>query len=125
MPNHSLDKEDSSFKEILDDLFRIGGENLRSMEYEEVPNRYDKEIVGETDHESGKEEVPMKDVEINEYHDVDQPDDKSNLVQQITPSSISDEVDARRVVLGWLLAARNPFKLDWLDAIHKMMLSCL
>ncbi|GKC42671.1 hypothetical protein Tco_1060393, partial [Tanacetum coccineum] len=89
MPNHSLDKKDSSFKEILDDLFRIGGENLRSMEHEEVPNRCDKEIVGETDHES--EEVPMKDVEINEYHDVDQPDDKSNLVQQITPSSIFDE----------------------------------
>ncbi|GJU88338.1 hypothetical protein Tco_1300761 [Tanacetum coccineum] len=32
---------------------KIGGENLRSMEHEEVPNRCDEETVGDTNHESG------------------------------------------------------------------------
>ncbi|GJY21613.1 hypothetical protein Tco_0394179 [Tanacetum coccineum] len=82
------------FEEILDDLFGIGGENLRSMEHEEVPNRCD----DETDEENidisivkEKEEVPMEDVELAKDHDVDQPNDQSNFVQQITLSSISDE----------------------------------
>nr|GEY11995.1 hypothetical protein [Tanacetum cinerariifolium] len=39
-PKPSLDEEDSSFDEILDDLFRIRAENIRNMEYE-VPNRCD------------------------------------------------------------------------------------
>ncbi|GKA12435.1 hypothetical protein Tco_0691981 [Tanacetum coccineum] len=52
MPNLPLDKKDFSFEEILDDLFRIGGENHRSMKHEEVPNRCDEETVGDTGHES-------------------------------------------------------------------------
>ncbi|GKA80929.1 hypothetical protein Tco_0787621 [Tanacetum coccineum] len=129
-------KKDSSLDEILDDLFRIGGEKLRSMEHEEVPNRCDEETVGDTDNESGnlpnfptfpvtnefasaciqdkeKEEAPMEDVEMNEDQDTNhlktkdalqlslakdpslvfmEPKDQSTFVQQITPSSISNEV---------------------------------
>ncbi|GKA05932.1 hypothetical protein Tco_0685052 [Tanacetum coccineum] len=52
-PNPPLDKKDFSFEEIINDLFRIGGENLISMEHEEVPNRCDEETVGDTDLETG------------------------------------------------------------------------
>ncbi|GKA03061.1 hypothetical protein Tco_0675842 [Tanacetum coccineum] len=34
-------------------IFRTSGENLISMEHEEVPNRFKEEIVRDTDHESG------------------------------------------------------------------------
>nr|GEX54617.1 retrovirus-related Pol polyprotein from transposon TNT 1-94 [Tanacetum cinerariifolium] len=64
---------------------RIGGENLKSMEHEEVLNS----VVRE------KEEVPMEDIELDEDYDVDQPNDHSNFMQQITLSSTSDE--AKRV----------------------------
>ncbi|GKA80250.1 hypothetical protein Tco_0786846 [Tanacetum coccineum] len=47
----------------------ISGENLRSMEHEEVPNRFNEEIVRDTDHES--EEVLVDDIEMGEDHDVD------------------------------------------------------
>ncbi|GJU17698.1 hypothetical protein Tco_1145664 [Tanacetum coccineum] len=104
-------------------LDKIGGENLRSMEHEEVPNRCDDETVGDTDHKSGnllnfttfpinnefanvciqdeenidinivreKEEVPMEDVELDEDHDVYQPNDQLNFLQQINLSSISNK----------------------------------
>ncbi|GJT70980.1 hypothetical protein Tco_1030266 [Tanacetum coccineum] len=100
-PNPPLDKEDSSLDEILDDLFKIGAENLRKMEHE-IPNRCD-DITDyvDSDQEDGelpdlptfpatnefasdseqveknidiaeeKEEVPMKDVEMDENHDID------------------------------------------------------
>ncbi|GJZ29268.1 hypothetical protein Tco_0573915 [Tanacetum coccineum] len=96
-------KKDFSFEEILDDLFRIGGENLRSIKHEEVPNRCDEETVGDTGHESCNplnfptfsvtnvfasvciqddkninistieeiEEVHVKDVGMDENHDID------------------------------------------------------
>ncbi|GJX04036.1 hypothetical protein Tco_0189952 [Tanacetum coccineum] len=145
--------KDFSFEEILDDLFRIGGENLINMEHEEVPNRCDEETVGNMDHESGNllnfptflitneiasdciqeeeniivsttkeiEEVKVEDVEMNENHDVDysntkealqwsldedpffvfiEPRGRSNFMQQITPSSISNEVSTAR---GWII----------------------
>ncbi|GKD44978.1 hypothetical protein Tco_1269623 [Tanacetum coccineum] len=38
----------------MDDLFRIRGENLRSMEQIKVLNRCDEEIVGKTDQEDGE-----------------------------------------------------------------------
>nr|GEW63962.1 hypothetical protein [Tanacetum cinerariifolium] len=123
-PNSPFDKKDFRFEEILDDSFRIRGENLRSMEHEEVQKRCYDEIVRDTDHESGnllnfptfpvtnefasvciqdeenidisivreREEVLMEDVELAEDHDVDQPNDQSDFVQQITLSSISDGV---------------------------------
>ncbi|GJV22289.1 hypothetical protein Tco_1371309 [Tanacetum coccineum] len=50
--NLPLDKNGSSFEEILDDLFRIGAEKLRRMEHE-VLNRCDDETVKDTAHESG------------------------------------------------------------------------
>ncbi|GKC13935.1 hypothetical protein Tco_1010717, partial [Tanacetum coccineum] len=89
-------KEESSFDEILDDLFRIGAENIRKMEHE-VPNRCDdindyedsdqengelldlptfsatneissdsKQVEENIDIAKEKEEIPMKDVEMDE-----------------------------------------------------------
>ncbi|GJY29000.1 hypothetical protein Tco_0404767, partial [Tanacetum coccineum] len=52
-PNPPLDKKDSSFKEILDDVFRIGAENLRSMEQDECPNGCDDEKVRDNHQEKG------------------------------------------------------------------------
>ncbi|GJV31210.1 hypothetical protein Tco_1391610 [Tanacetum coccineum] len=54
-PNPPLDKEDSSLSEILDDLFRIGAENIRKMEYE-VPNRFNNKTVDITDYEDSDQE---------------------------------------------------------------------
>ncbi|GJU39068.1 hypothetical protein Tco_1192025 [Tanacetum coccineum] len=87
--------------EILDDLFKIGAENIRKMEHE-VPNRcddvndfedYDQEdgelpdlptffatnefasnseqVEENIDIAKEKEEVPMKDIEMDENHDID------------------------------------------------------
>ncbi|GKB56643.1 hypothetical protein Tco_0912829 [Tanacetum coccineum] len=100
-PKLPLDEEESSFDEILDDLFRIGAENIRKMEHE-VPNRCDDiNDYEDCDQENGelldlptfsatneiasdseqveenidiaeeKEEVPMKDVEMDDNHDID------------------------------------------------------
>ncbi|GKE79393.1 hypothetical protein Tco_1545513 [Tanacetum coccineum] len=94
-------QEDSSLDEILDDLFKIGVENLRKMEHE-VPNRRDDiNDYEDCDQENGelldlptfsttneiasdceqvkenidiaeeKEKVPMKDVKMDENHDID------------------------------------------------------
>ncbi|GKE23808.1 hypothetical protein Tco_1435320 [Tanacetum coccineum] len=108
-PNPPLDKEDSSLDEILDDLFKIGVENLRKMEHK-IPNRFD-DITDyvNSDQEDGelpdlptfpatnefandseqveeyidiveeKEEVPMKDVEMDENHNIDHPGTKKAL----------------------------------------------
>nr|GEV12367.1 hypothetical protein [Tanacetum cinerariifolium] len=46
----SKKSDDSSFEEILDDLFKIGVENLRRMKHE-VSNRSDDKTVRNTDHE--------------------------------------------------------------------------
>ncbi|GJS33058.1 hypothetical protein Tco_0531440 [Tanacetum coccineum] len=54
-PDPRLDKKDSSFDEILDDLFRIGAENMRRTEHE-FRNRCDYKIVENTDHEDGGQE---------------------------------------------------------------------
>nr|GEW90572.1 hypothetical protein [Tanacetum cinerariifolium] len=93
-PNPLLDKKGFSLDEILDDLFRVRGTNLKSMEHEEVLNRCDEETVGDPDNESGnlpnfptftvtnefaraciqdkeKEEAPMEDVEMDEDQDTD------------------------------------------------------
>ncbi|GJS39588.1 hypothetical protein Tco_0564631 [Tanacetum coccineum] len=54
-PNPPLDKEDSSLNETLDDLFRIGAENIRTMKHE-VPNMSDDETVDITDYEDSDQE---------------------------------------------------------------------
>ncbi|GJW95691.1 hypothetical protein Tco_0175363 [Tanacetum coccineum] len=99
-PKLPLDDEESSFDKILDDLLRIGAENIRKMEHE-VPNRCDDiNDYKDCDQENGelldlstfsaaneiasdseqveenidiaeeKEEVPMKDVDMDENHDI-------------------------------------------------------
>ncbi|GJR90358.1 hypothetical protein Tco_0214369 [Tanacetum coccineum] len=45
--------QDSSLDEILDDLIRIGAENIRRTKHE-VPNRCDDKTVGNTDYEDGE-----------------------------------------------------------------------
>ncbi|GKB81356.1 hypothetical protein Tco_0948251 [Tanacetum coccineum] len=54
-PNPPLDKEDSSFNDILDDLFIIGADNIRNIEHES-PNSCDDEIVDITDYEDSDHE---------------------------------------------------------------------
>ncbi|GJT32639.1 hypothetical protein Tco_0923058 [Tanacetum coccineum] len=108
-PKLPLDEEESSFDEILDDLFRIGAENIRKMEHE-VPNRCDdindyedcdqengelldlptfsatNEIASDSeqveeniDIANEKEEIPMKDIEMDENHDIDHSGTKEAL----------------------------------------------
>ncbi|GKD74527.1 hypothetical protein Tco_1332809 [Tanacetum coccineum] len=51
-----MDKEDSTLDEILDDLFKIGAENIRKMEHE-VPNRCD-DITDYEDSDQEDGELP-------------------------------------------------------------------
>ncbi|GKE13822.1 hypothetical protein Tco_1421399 [Tanacetum coccineum] len=100
-PNPPLDKEDSSLDEILDDLFKIGVENLKKIEHEILNKCDDITDYVASDQEDGelpdlptfpatyefasdseqveknidiveeKEEVPIKDVEMDKNHDID------------------------------------------------------
>ncbi|GJW01985.1 hypothetical protein Tco_1560841 [Tanacetum coccineum] len=121
IPNLPLDKKDSSFDETLDDLFRIGADNLRMMEHED-PNRCDEETLRDRNHKSEEiEEVQLEDVEMDENHDVDHSNtkealqwslandpvlvfvelnDQSNSVQPTISSSIPNEVPTAR---GWII----------------------
>ncbi|GJR26526.1 hypothetical protein Tco_1102758 [Tanacetum coccineum] len=81
-PKPPLDKEDSSLDEILDDLFKIGAENISKMEHE-VPNRCDditdyedseqEDVEENIDVDTAREleEVQMEDVEMDEDYDID------------------------------------------------------
>nr|GEZ67630.1 hypothetical protein [Tanacetum cinerariifolium] len=51
-PNNLVDKKDSDFDEILDDLFCAGAENLRRIGQEKVQNGWNIDTSGDTDHES-------------------------------------------------------------------------
>ncbi|GKC31440.1 hypothetical protein Tco_1038734 [Tanacetum coccineum] len=93
--------QESSFDEILDDLFRIGAKNIRKMELEVLNRCDDINDYEDCDQENGellnlptfsatneiasdseqveenidiaeeKEEVPMKDIKMDENHDLD------------------------------------------------------
>ncbi|GJR54443.1 hypothetical protein Tco_1404964 [Tanacetum coccineum] len=56
------DKENEDLEEILDDLFKIGAENIRKIGHE-VPIRCDDKAVGNTDHENGDQ----KDGELPDF----------------------------------------------------------
>ncbi|GJY65233.1 zf-CCHC domain-containing protein [Tanacetum coccineum] len=80
-PNLPLDKNGSSFEEILDDLFRIGAEKLRRMEHE-VLNRCDDETDVDNINDNtarDKKEVHEEEVEMDENHDVDHSNIKEAL----------------------------------------------
>ncbi|GJT16653.1 hypothetical protein Tco_0875359 [Tanacetum coccineum] len=47
-----MDKKESDFDEILDDLFKVGAEKLRRMGQEKVQNRCNVETSRDTNHES-------------------------------------------------------------------------
>ncbi|GJS47520.1 hypothetical protein Tco_0597641 [Tanacetum coccineum] len=135
-------QEDSSLDEILDDLFKIGAENLRKMEHE-IPNRYDditnyvdsnkedgelrdlptfpatnefasdsEKVEKNIDIAEEKEDIPMKDIEMDENQDIDhlgfekplqlsfaeepflvvtELNDQSSFLLHTIPSSISNE----------------------------------
>ncbi|GJY26880.1 hypothetical protein Tco_0401606, partial [Tanacetum coccineum] len=51
IPNPPLDEKDLSLEEILGDFFRIGAENLRRKEQEEVQNVCDDKKFRDTDQE--------------------------------------------------------------------------
>ncbi|GKB19347.1 hypothetical protein Tco_0853270 [Tanacetum coccineum] len=100
-PKLPLDEEESNFDEILDDLFIIGAKNIRKMEHEIPNRCDDINVYEDCDHKNGellnlptfsatneiasdrehveenidipeeKEEVPMKDVEMDENPDID------------------------------------------------------
>nr|GEV60848.1 hypothetical protein [Tanacetum cinerariifolium] len=127
--NPLLDKEDSSLEEILDGLFKIRVENLRKIEHE-VPNRCD-DVEENIDIGDEKEEVPMKDVEMDENHDIDhsgteealqwsfaedpflvviEPNDQSSFLLHTIPSFIPNKVEVCGVILGRSLATRKHFK---------------
>ncbi|GJT04657.1 hypothetical protein Tco_0839119 [Tanacetum coccineum] len=118
----------------------IGAENLIKTKHEVPNRCDDKKVgitdYDDSDQEDG--ELPdfpinvfVEDVKMDENHDIDhsttkealqwslrkdpflvlmEPRDQSNVVQQITLSSISNEVKARRVVLGLNLATEKHFK---------------
>ncbi|GJX41861.1 F-box domain containing protein, partial [Tanacetum coccineum] len=52
-PNTLVDKKDSDFDEILDDLFSVGVKNLRRMGQEKVQNGRNVDTSGDTNHKSG------------------------------------------------------------------------
>ncbi|GJV59636.1 hypothetical protein Tco_1465736 [Tanacetum coccineum] len=52
-PNTHVDKKDSDFDEILDDLFSVGAKNLRRMGQEKVQHGCNFDTSRDTNHESG------------------------------------------------------------------------
>ncbi|GJQ98279.1 hypothetical protein Tco_0009418 [Tanacetum coccineum] len=52
-PNTPVDKKDSDFDEILDDLFSIGAKNLRRMGQEKIQHGCNVDTSRDTNHESG------------------------------------------------------------------------
>ncbi|GJZ56330.1 hypothetical protein Tco_0611523 [Tanacetum coccineum] len=89
-------KKDSSFDEILDDLFRIGAKNLKRLGQEKVQNRCDDDTSRDTNHESGNRlnfhifhatnkffSICEQDVDLEE----DQEED-DDLIQPLIPKTI-------------------------------------
>ncbi|GJZ85321.1 hypothetical protein Tco_0650660 [Tanacetum coccineum] len=52
VPNTPVDKKDSDFDEILDDLFRVGAENMRRIGQEKIQNGCNVDTLRDTNHES-------------------------------------------------------------------------
>ncbi|GJS31010.1 hypothetical protein Tco_0491630 [Tanacetum coccineum] len=97
-------EEDSNLDEILDDLFRIGAENLRKMEHE-VPHTCDDKTVDITDYEDS-------DHKDGELHDL--PIFSASLMSllevPIEDDEMDDDVDHSNTneALQWSLA-KDPF----------------
>ncbi|GKC96680.1 hypothetical protein Tco_1162122, partial [Tanacetum coccineum] len=109
-PNPPLDKEDTTLDEILDDLFRIGVENLRKqnmkfhigvmikqwislimrIEKEEVPMK-DDEMDDDVDH-SNTNEVLQWSLAKDPFLVCMELNEQSSFVLHTMPSSISNEV---------------------------------
>ncbi|GJU71112.1 hypothetical protein Tco_1262517 [Tanacetum coccineum] len=113
--------QEDSLDKILDDLFKIGVENIRKMEHE-VPNRCD-DITDyeDSDQEDGElldlptysatNEFLVEDVEIDEDYDIDHSNTKEAL--QWSPAKdpfLLIQVDTHGVVLGLYLATGKHFK---------------
>ncbi|GJS63309.1 hypothetical protein Tco_0677873 [Tanacetum coccineum] len=59
IPNTPIDKKDSDFDEILDDLFILGAENLRRMGQEKVQNGCNIDTSRDRNHESDEVIQPL------------------------------------------------------------------
>ncbi|GJW87603.1 hypothetical protein Tco_0162943 [Tanacetum coccineum] len=96
-PNPPLDKEDSTLDEILDDLFKIGAENLRKRKHK-VPHRYDDKIVDitnyeESDHKDGKLHVLPIFSATNEFASVCEQVEENidvNTAQELEEDQVED-----------------------------------
>ncbi|GKA19647.1 hypothetical protein Tco_0699562 [Tanacetum coccineum] len=88
-----MDKKDYGFYEILDDLFRIGAENLKRIGQEKVENRCDDDTSMDTNHESGNLlNFPIFPA-TNEFsciseHDVDNINDLEKEVAQVEDEDV-------------------------------------
>ncbi|GJZ82166.1 hypothetical protein Tco_0647160 [Tanacetum coccineum] len=116
-PNTLVDKKDFDFDEILDDLFRIGAENLKRMGHDTVQNRCDDDTSRDMNHESGNHlnfpifsatnkfsSIYEQDVDLKEDHEEDGDDgdifymwditveDVERIRQFLTPN-VPDEMD--------------------------------
>ncbi|GKB70150.1 hypothetical protein Tco_0931562 [Tanacetum coccineum] len=129
-PNPHLDKEDSNLDEILDDLFKIGAKNLRKMEHE-IPNSDSEQVEENIDIVEEKEDVFLKDVEMDENHNIDHSgtkealqwsltkdpflvimelNDQSSFLLHTIPSFISNEVLS---IMEWDLSYYRLMHMEW------------
>ncbi|GJY89473.1 hypothetical protein Tco_0504669 [Tanacetum coccineum] len=84
-----MDKKDSDFDEILDDLFRIGAENLRRIGQEKVQNGCDDDTSRDTNHESDDDgniydisDITIEDVEqIRQFLTPNVPNEMDEVIQ--------------------------------------------
>ncbi|GKD90412.1 hypothetical protein Tco_1365919, partial [Tanacetum coccineum] len=80
-PNTPVDKKGSCFDEILDDLFKIGAENLKRMGQENFQNNICEQDVDD--------DITVKDVEwIRQFLTSNIPDVMDDVIQPLIPKSI-------------------------------------
>ncbi|GJS83366.1 hypothetical protein Tco_0749907 [Tanacetum coccineum] len=93
IPNTLMDKKDSEFDEILDDLFRIGAKNLRRMGQEKVWNGCDNNTSRDTNHESGNLlNFPIFPLLMN-FLEFDITVEDVELIRQFLTPNVPDEID--------------------------------
>ncbi|GJY23825.1 hypothetical protein Tco_0397483 [Tanacetum coccineum] len=87
--NTHVDKKDSALGEILDDLFKIGAENLRRIREEKIQNG-----VCEQDVDLEKEEPQVEHGDDRDTYDIwDITVEDVELIRQLLTPNIPDEVD--------------------------------
>ncbi|GJT00557.1 hypothetical protein Tco_0821726 [Tanacetum coccineum] len=87
-----MDKKDSDLDEILDDLFRLGAENLRRMGQEKIQNGCDNDTSRDTNHESEEGQVEDDD-DGDTYNIWDTTVEDVKLIRQFLTPNVPDEMD--------------------------------